>query len=308
MNISVIVNQLIQLFLLILLGYFLYKTGLIDRPSNQKLSKLVLQVTMPCMVLDSVLKQTGERDVRTVGFVFLIAIIYYLLMPFVSYLLCILLRLPKKSRGVYMFMAVFENIGFMGIPLINAIYGPKGVLYTAVINIMFNLAAFGYGPWMISIGTDTSTRFNLRDVASPGSLLSLLAILLYATGIQLPSTLAGPIGSVGSMTTPLAMMLIGSTLATMKLGEVFRDIHVYPYILVRQVILPILAFPLLKALIRDEMVLGVFFILFIMPAASNCVLFATTYHNDEALAARAVFISTLLCILTIPLLVVLCLL
>lgn len=307
MNISVIVNQLIQLSLLILLGYLLYKTGLIDRPSNQKLSKLVLQVTMPCMVLDSVLKQTGERDIRTVGFVFLIAAIYYLLMPFVGYLLCILLRLPKKSRGVYMFMAVFENIGFMGIPLINAIYGPKGVLYTAVINIMFNLAAFSYGPWMISIGTDTAARFSLRDVASPGSLLSLLAILLYATGIQLPSTLAGPIGSVGSMTTPLAMMLIGSTLATMKLGEVFRDIHIYPYILVRQVILPLLAFPLLKMLIRDEMVLGVFFILFIMPAASNCVLFATTCHNDEALAARAVFLSTLLCIFTIPLLAALCL-
>ncbi len=308
MNIAVIINQLIQLFLLILLGYLLYKAGLFDRSSNQKLTKLVLQVTMPCMVLDSVLRQTGERDIRTVGFVFLIAVIYYLAMPFVGYLLCILLRLPKKSRGVYLFMAVFENIGFMGIPLINAIYGPKGVLYTAVINIIFNLAAFGYGPWMISIGTDTATRFSMRDVLSPGSLLSLLAILVYFTGIQLPSTLTGPIGSVGAMTTPLAMMLIGSTLATMKLGQVFRDIHVYPYILVRQVVLPLLVFPALKLIIRDEMVLGVFFILFIMPAASNCVLFATNYHNDEALAARTVFISTLLCIVTIPLLVILCLL
>lgn len=308
MNITVIINQLIQLFGLIILGYLLFKVDLIDRASNQKLSKLVLQVTMPCLVLDSVLKQTGERDIRTVGFVFLIAVIYYLAMPFVGYLLCILLRLPKKSRGVYMFMAVFENIGFMGIPLINAIYGPKGVLYTAVVNIIFNLSAFGYGPWMISLGTDTAARFRLRDVLSPGSLLSLLAIFLYFTGIQFPSTLAGPIGSVGAMTTPLAMMLIGSTLATIRPGEVFRDIHVYPYLLVRQVVLPLLAFPLLEMAIPDEMVLGVFFILSIMPAASNCVLFATTYHNDEALAARAVFISTLLSIVTVPLLAALCLL
>ena len=308
MNITVIIDQLIQLFLLILLGYLLYKTGLINQASNQSLTRLVLQVTMPCMVLDSVLQQTGERDIRTVGFVFLLAVIYYLAMPFVSCLLCILLRLPKKSRGVYMFMSVFENIGFMGIPLINAIYGPTGVLYTAVFNIIFNLAAFGYGPWMISIGAGAATRFSLRDVLSPGSLVSLLAILLYFTGISLPSILAGPIGSVGAMTTPLAMILIGSTLATMKLGDVFRDIHVYPYILVRQVVLPLLIFPALKGAIQDKMVLGVFFILFIMPAASNCVLFATNYHNDEALAARTVFISTLLCIITIPLLVALCLL
>ena len=299
MNITVIIDQLIQLFLLILLGYLLYKTGLINQASNQSLTRLVLQVTMPCMVLDSVLQQTGERDIRTVGFVFLLAVIYYLAMPFVSCLLCILLRLPKKSRGIYM---------FMGIPLINAIYGPTGVLYTAVFNIIFNLAAFGYGPWMISIGAGAATRFSLRDVLSPGSLFSLLAILLYFTGISLPSLLAGPIGSVGAMTTPLAMILIGSTLATMKLGDVFRDIHVYPYILVRQVVLPLLIFPALKGDIQDEMVLGVFFILFIMPAASNCVLFATNYHNDEALAARTVFISTLLCIITIPLLVALCLL
>lgn len=308
MNITVIINQLIQLFLLIFLGCLLYRAGLLDRAANQKLTKLVLQVTMPCMVLDSVLQQTGERDIRTVGFVFLISSVYYLAMPFVGWLICLLLRLPKKSRGLYMFMAVFENIGFMGIPIINAIYGPKGVLYTAVVNIIFNLTAFGYGPWMISIGTDTSAGFHIRDVLSPGSMLSLLAILLYFTGLQIPSTLAGPIGSVGSMTTPLAMILIGSTLATMKPGEIFRDLNVYPYILVRQIILPILVFPLLRLVIKDEMVLGVFFLLFIMPAASNCVLFATNYNNDEALAARTVFLSTMLCIVTIPLLVTLCLL
>ena len=306
MDITVIINQLIQLFLLILLGYFLCRISLIDREMNQKLTKLVLQVTMPCMVLDSVLSQSGERDIRAVGLVFLIFGIYYLLMPFVGYLLCLLLRLPQKSRGLYMFMEVYENIGFMGIPLIHAIYGPKGVLYTAIANIIFNLTSFGYGPRMLSIGTDTSARFNIRNLLSPGFLLSLLAILLYFTGLTFPSVVAGPIGSVGAMTTPLAMMLIGSTLATMKFSEVFRDSHVYPYILARQIILPLVVFPLLKYAIQDPLILGVFFILFIMPAASNCVLFATNYQNDEVLAARTVFISTMLCILTIPLLVLVC--
>ena len=307
MNITVIITQLIQLFLMLFLCYFLCKVGIFDRHTNQKMTKLCLNVTTPCLVLSSVLQQTGERNYSLIAFTFAIAIVYYIAMPFIGWVFCKLLRLPRQSHGLYMFMAVFENIGFMGIPLINAIYGSEGVLYTAIFNICFNLAAFGYGPVMLNIGTGKTSRLNLKDVLSPGTLLSVFTIIVYLSGLKLPEILTGVISSVGAITSPMAMMLTGAALALVDIRTVFTDRHIYPFLAVRQLIFPLIIFPLLALVIKDPVLLGVVFILTIMPCASNSVLFATNYNNDEALAARTVFISTLCSLVTIPALVMFCL-
>ena len=307
MDITVIITQLIQLFLMLFLGYFLCKRGIFDRHTNQKMTKLCLTVTTPCLVLSSVLQQTGERNYSLIAFTFAIAILYYIVMPFISWLICKLLRLPRQSHGLYMFMAVFENIGFMGIPLINAIYGGEGVLYTAIFNICFNLAAFGYGPVMLNIGTGRTSKPDLKDVLSPGTILSVFTIVVYLSGLKLPGVLTGVISSVGAVTSPMAMMLTGAALALVDIRTVFTDRHVYPFLAVRQLIFPLIIFPLFALVIKDPVLLGVVFILTIMPCASNSVLFATNYNNDESLAARTVFISTLCSLITIPALVMFCL-
>ena len=307
MDITVIITQLIQLFLMLFLGYFLCKWGIFDRHTNQKMTKLCLTVTTPCLVLSSVLQQTGERNYTLIAFTFAIAIVYYIVMPFIGWLICKLLHLPRQSHGLYMFMAVFENIGFMGIPLINAIYGGEGVLYAAIFNICFNLAAFGYGPVMLNIGTGKTSRPNLKDVISPGTILSVFTIIVYLSGLKLPDVLTGVISSVGAITSPMAMMLTGAALALLDIRTVFTDRHVYPFLAVRQLIFPLIIFPLLALVIKEPVLLGVVFILTIMPCASNSVLFATNYNNDESLAARTVFISTLCSLVTIPALVMFCL-
>ena len=307
MNITVIITQLIQLFLMLFLGYFLCKWGIFDRHTNQKMTKLCLTVTTPCLVLSYILQQTGERNYRLIAFTFAIAIVYYIVMPFIGWLICKLLHLPRQSHGLYMFMAVFENIGFMGIPLINAIYGGEGVLYTAIFNICFNLAAFGYGPVMLNIGTGRTSKPDLKDVLSPGTILSVFTIVVYLSGLKLPGVLTGVISSVGAVTSPMAMMLTGAALALVDIRTVFTDRHVYPFLAVRQLIFPLIIFPLFALVIKDPVLLGVVFILTIMPCASNSVLFATNYNNDESLAARTVFISTLCSLITIPALVMFCL-
>lgn len=307
MDITVIVQQLIQLFLMLFLGYFLCKIGIFDRHTNQKMTKLCLNVTTPCLTLSAVLQQTGERNYQLVALTFAVALVYYAVMPFIGWLICKILRLPRKNHGLYMFMSVFENIGFMGIPLINAIYGSEGVLYTAIFNICFSLAAYSYGPIMLSVGTDQQSKVNLKSILSPGTILSVVTVIVYLFGISLPSILSGVITSVGSITSPMAMMLTGAALALTDIRTVFTDRHVYPFLLVRQLIFPLIVFPLFALIIKDPILLGVAFILTIMPCASNSILFAINYKNDEGLAARTVFISTLCSLITIPVLVMLCL-
>ena len=307
MNVTVIVNQLVQLFLMLFLGYFLCKLGIFDRHTNQKMTKLCLYVTTPCLVLSSVLQDNGERNYGLVALTFAIALGYYIIMPVFGWLICKILRLPRKAHGLYMFMSVYENIGFMGIPLINAIYGSAGMIFAAIFNICFNLTAFSYGPAMLNIGTDNKSKVRLKDVASPGTILSVLTIIIYLSGIKLPDILTGVVSSVGAVTSPMAMMLTGAALSLIDIRSVFTDRHAYPFLLVRQLIFPLLIFPLFALLIKDNVLLGVTYILTIMPCASNSVLFATNYNNDEALAARTVFISTLCSLVTIPVLVMICL-
>ena len=307
MDLLVIIRQLVQLFLMLFLGYFLCKAGIFDRHTNQKMTKLCLYVTTPCLILNSVLQQTEEPDFHLIALTFAVAFGYYIFMPFIGWIMAVVLRLPEKNRGLYIFMSVFENTGFMGIPLISAIYGSTGVVYTAIFNVAFNLSAFSYGPAVLNIGMHRSSKTSLKEILSPGTILSLFTIVIYLAGIRLPSIVTGVVSSVGAVTSPMAMMLTGASLALMDIRTVFTDLHVYPFLAVRQFIFPLLVFPLFALIIKDPVLLGVAFIMTIMPCASNCVLFAINYDNDEELAARTVFISTMLSLNSIPLLVRLCL-
>ena len=124
--------------------------------------------------------------------------------------------------------------------------------------------------------------------------------------IPFPQDIRAVVSSVGGITTPLAMILIGATLATMELKSIFSDWHVYFYSLVKQVFVPLLLWPVLKLCISDEFILSVVYILILMPVANTSVLFATEYGGDEKLAAKTVFITTVMSIVTVPLLLMIC--
>lgn len=307
MSISIVLNQLITLFLLMGLGFVLFRIHMMPKDFNRQLTKLLLNVTMPALIINSVLTVSEKASGGTVFFILLLAIGMYLLLPVLGAAIAKLLFVPKKQIGLYIFMTVFSNVGFMGFPLISALLGNEAVFYTALFNIIFNLSAYSYGILLIHYGTENSVKLNFRFLLSPGILLSLLAVVIYFIDIQFPQSVANAISSVGSLTTPLAMLIIGASLGSMNLKEVFSDWRVYPYTILKQLILPIALFPVLKLIIHDELLLGVTLIMLSVPVANTAVLFSTAYHADEKLAARTVFITTLSSLVTIPLVILLCL-
>lgn len=309
MEISVILSQMIQLFLILSLGYFLYKINLFNKDMNQRITRLLLDVTLPATILNSVLSQAERPSGNTVWMAFLIATLMYLILPVISYLLVKILRLPKSDQGMYMFMSTYGNVGFMGFPVVQAVFGAESVFYTAIYNVLFNISCFSVGIIMIHYGNSDKTdkaSLNWHALLSPSTISSLAAVVIYVLNIRFPEIICSTVSTVGTVTTPLAMMLIGSTLATMNLREIFGDWHVYPFTIVRQFLLPLLLWPLLSKLITDSWLLGITFVLFIMPAANTCVLFATKYHRNEQLAAKTVFITTFMSIITVPLLLLIC--
>lgn len=297
--------QMIQLFLVISIGYILSKIKILDVDFNKKLTTLLLSVTTPALIVSSVLTTTDYLPIKDILFVFLVGIIIYIALPIIGFIIVKIMRVPMPQQGLYIFMTVFSNIGFMGFPVMKAIFGNDAIFYTAIFNMIFNLLVFTVGTGIMGYGTDRKTKINLKDLLSPGVVASLIALLIYFVQLKFPDVIVSTVTMIGDITTPMAMLIIGSTLANIPIKEVFGELRLYPYTLIKQVILPILAYPILSLFIKDSLILGVTLIMISMPVANTAVLFATEYDGDVSLAAKSVFMTTLLSIITIPLIVAL---
>ncbi len=303
MDIYVILMQMIQLFIVIALGYFLFKIHLFDKELNKKLTTFLLFVTTPAMILSSVLSTTEYQSLNNILFVFVVGFLIYIALPIIGFILVKIMRIPLQQQGLYVFMTVFSNIGFMGFPVMKSIFGNDAVFYTAIFNMIFNLLVYTVGPIIMNYGTEQSTHMDIKSLLSPGVIASLVAMVFYFAKLSVPDVVSSTITMIGDMTTPMAMLVIGSTLATIPLKEVFTEWRIYPYTLIKQVIIPILVFPILNFFIKDPLILGITLIVISMPVANSAVLFATEYDGDISLAAKTVFMTTLFSVGTIPLIV-----
>jgi len=300
MDINVVINQMIQLFLILGLGYFLNKIKLFDTELNQKLNKLLLNVTTPALIIASVGSLEPSNNISEVLLVFLVAVTIFAILPFLSYIL-----VKNHQKGLYMFMTIFSNIGFMGFPVMKSIFGNQAVFYTSIFNMIFNFLVFTLGVFLINYGTEKEVKPNVKNLLTPGIIASIIAIIIYFLRIPIPTIFVSSFDMVGSITTPIAMMLIGSTLANIDIKEVFTEFRIYPYTIIKQILIPLAAYPILSYFITNPLILGVALINLAMPVANSAVLFATQYDGDLKLAAKSVFITTLLSVFTIPLIVAL---
>ena len=304
MEIEIILHQMLQFFIVMFLGYLLFKVKLLDHDFIKKLTKFLLNVTLPATIFSSVLEAGSERDTGAVAEVFLIGLAVYIVLPVLSLAVVKLMRLPRQDRGLYAFMMTYSNIGFMGFPLMEALFGHTAVFYAAIVNVLFNISVFTCGVVMMNAGKGGGSGAGLKwkNLLSPGISMSVLAIVVYFLNLDFPQDIRSVVSSVGAITTPLAMILIGANLAAMDLKSIFNDWHVYVYSVVKQAVLPLLLWPVLKLCVPDEFILNIIYILLLMPVANTSVLFATEFGGNEHLAAKTVFITTVMSIVTVPLL------
>ena len=299
MDIQVILNQMIILFLIMVIGYITNKAGILDQTQNQKMSSLVLNVTSPALILSSVRTPTNG-SLNSVIQIFLISIAIYMLLPIVGILISKILKIPKEDRNLYQFMTIFSNIGFMGYPVIQSIFGEKALFFAAICNLVFNLVCYSYGVYLISGSGKLS--FDFRQLINPGIIFSIIAIIIYLTKYQMPQIIGETSNLIGSMTVPLAMMIMGSSLAEIPIKEVLNDIKIYLYTIIKQILIPILFWWVLKFIIQDPTILGVLVILIAMPVGSIAIMFCDQFGGNTTLASKSVFITTLSSVFTIPVL------
>ena len=193
---------------------------------DRMLSKLVINIALPGMILGSVLTATELPTQTEVWLCLGLSMASNLVMFAVAYAFTLLMRIPDGHRGVYRFMLCFGNVGFIGYPVLSAVFGPDALVYAAVFNLPFNFFVFTVGAWFLTQDTDGDVKVQTtwRTFVTPVMLSCVAAVLLTLGGIHYAPILGDALNTLGSITTPAALLIIGSSLAA--IGGVLIANHV----------------------------------------------------------------------------------
>lgn len=300
-----VIMKMCTLFVIMMTGYIGNKLGVLDDTGNKKYSSLVVNITAPALILASASDSNLTGSKSDALFVLLIACGMYAFLILVSLLDRWLFRLPKGRDGVYRFMTVFGNNAFMGIPVVEAVF--HNVFYAALFNLPNNILIYSYGGYLLSKDAKSTNGgkrpvFSWKNVCNPGVIAAVTALVMFLAGLRFPEPVTDTLNTVGAITTPLSMLVIGSSLASLPLKETFANVRVYVFSLYKLVVLPVIIWLIGRMFIDSFMVLGVLVIISAMPCAAVTVMLCNEYGNDAELAARYVFVSTVLSVITIPVL------
>ena len=302
---------MLTLFAIVVVGYIAGKWGYMGGTFDKKLSKVVIDITCPALILSSAM--TGELpDRRYILPLLGISVLTYVLLTGVALLLPRFLTKKKDDEGVIGFAMMFGNVGFMGYPIVASIFGHEAVFYAAVLNVVNTFTVFTVGTMLI-VGKNQSTveekemsqKKMLRKVLYSTPMLSAyLTMLIVALEIKdIPEFISQPLTMIGNITVPAALLIIGSSMSQLPLRALLGNSTIYTTTLMRLAILPIGIHYLMTLLGFSSFVVGINTVVIAMPVATYGTILCLRHGKDTTLITEVTFITTLLAMISIPLLV-----
>ena len=279
------------------MGYLAHRLGYLGGETDQKLSKIILNITMPCLIVASVATGDELPGAAEILSVLKVAAVFYGMELLLSTVVPRLLGGTDKQKGVWRYTLVFPNMAFIGYPVVVALFGPEALFYAVILVLPFNLLAYSLGPLMLA----GRAKFRWQQLTSPCIIASVIALVVALGHIRLPAIVGECAGFVGNLTTPLSLLVVGSLLAGLSVGKVFASPRLWALTAVRLLVLPALLWLLLGWMnVEPPMVAGIAVILMAMPTAVNGSMLSMEYGGDTECMAQITFLTTLVSIITIP--------
>lgn len=298
MNFIKTFTQVLILFILILIGYFIRYRNLIDKSFTSKLSNLVLSIFLPALIINSMQINFEPSIINKIIIIILLSFITYLISYLIAYSLKFIFK-SDKDIGVYQYAVMFSNVGFMGYPVVQSIFGSYALFYASIFNLPFNLLIMTLGVYLLCRG-NKNYDFSIKFFVNPVIVSILIGFILFIFRIKLPVFINDTLELLGDLTTPLSMLIIGSMLCESPSKECFFYKKLYLIVFIRLLFIPACIYFILKGIVNDKLLLSIPVILTSMPIATNAAIMANKYKANESLASQLVFLSALLSIITIP--------
>lgn len=301
MNFLFVLSKMAVLFAFVGLGLLCEKLNFLDDQTAQKLNKLIIYVCAPCLIVKSAFGSTLTYEMRDVLLLLLASTAYHVMMLLLSIPISNLFSPKKEDRKTCTFLMAYNNCVFMGFPVISAVFGDNALLLASVFTIPFNVFVYTIGPLFLS-GENSLSKLLKATFLNPSFFATIFAMLIFFTDIRVPQPVQEFFNNIGGMVTPLALMMIGVSLSTVPMKDLFLDFRIYILALCRLVFLPLLFYFVIRLFIKDSLFLNLLTVLSVMPCAAVTPVFCREYGGNYLLASKGVFLSTVLALITVPVL------
>jgi len=296
---------MLTLFALVVVGFVAGKLGYLGGDFDRQLSRLVINITCPALILSSAMTGTLP-DRRYILPLLLISTITYLLLTGAGFLLPRYLTKDKTAQGPIGFALIFGNVGFMGYPVVASIFGHEAVFYAAVLNVVNTFAVFTIGTMLITGASSDRERFEKKVLYSTPMLAAYLTMAIVALRIDnIPTAISQPLTMLGNITVPAALLIIGSSMSQLSLRTMLGNQTVYATTLLRLAILPVGIHFLMKLMGFAPLVVNINTLVIAMPVATYGTILCLKYGKDTTMITEVTFVTTLASVITIPILVTL---
>lgn len=318
MDIMVIAKCMLKLFVVLVLGFVLYKFDIIDARTSKKLSSLVVKVTAPLWIISTALSASTQNRLGVL-LLFGAGILMYIGFILFAKLVTWLLRINPQDRPLYECMMVFSNNSFMGFPVLQSVLGDSAVFYSSMLHFSFNIFIYTYAVYCFEKAAGTSQEKALKEhkskkqkaaelvkaLVTPGFILILLALVIFVLGIRDDGIIYESCYMIGNVTSVLSMLVLGATFAQYPVKESLSDIRSYGFAVIRLLVIPIVTLLICRLLKVNDFYTSIATITNGMPVASMVVMMANEHNADTKIITRNIVVTTALSLITIPVVVAL---
>ena len=292
-----VLTNLIPMGIIMAIGVIARKLRLINDEISSGMTKVLINITLPSMLIMGMQREFSTELLGGGLMVMTLFALQILLSCGLGLLVAKLLKLPKDRRGAFGASLAFGNVGFMGIPMIVAIFGDESLFYVAMVQLPFTLLLFSLGTGIMAQKGAVKSKFR----PTTPFVAVLLGFVLFVAQLEIPDTIATTLNHLGGMTTPLSMLIIGAMIAKQKPKQLVGDKTVLVLAMLKLVALPVITWLALVMFLQDTLALGVLVILGALPTAVMVVICAKENAEASEYASKAVFVTTVLCLAALPL-------
>lgn len=288
---------MLVIFILMITGAALYKLKIFTEEGSAQATKILLNLVMPCVIINAYQTEYNAEIIKSLFAATLLSMAVHIIAIALS---SVIFRKKNNRRAVNIFSAVYSNCGFMGFPLLTAIFGSEGVFYGSAYFTVFTILSWTHG---ISVFDKEKSRFNIKQIImNPGVIGVVLGLIIFFLRLKLPYIVSESINYISMLNTPLAMLVLGTHMAKIRIKDITDKLNLTAVTLIKLVIIPVLGVILSRVFGITGDVTGAVIVSAACPTAAMATLFASKYGSDATYATVTVVVTTILSVITIPLL------
>ena len=300
-NLAIAAKQVGILYILVAVGFICDKTGLFKEKTARLSNNLLFYIITPAVIVTAFMSMDNTpENYKKLFLAFVFAVVLQVVGAVIA--LPFFRDKTKSDNQIFRFASNYGNVGYMALPLANAVLGAEGVFYCSVVVMVFNVFSFTHG---IMVMTGEKNFDAKKLFLNPGTIAVLIGLPLFIFGIELPEIIDIPVDYLASLNTPIAMIFFGTYLANTDLKTMFNDKRIYLTAFLKLIVLPFCMMGIFKLCGITGALVPALILSSSAPSANNTVMFAAKYDKDAPCASKVVALVSFMSILTMPVMIAL---